>query len=508
MPERLKPRVTLRNCFSRPYDSAIAAARTCYSPRIIEAEEITEKQRESIGKVTFDGGHHTVFQHPHFEFGLENVSRQFVWNLLHNHPFYNSEQTSQRYVRMDEVRVFVPPLEGESLRLYQDCIRFQWACYHRLSELLTLDTRAILADIWRLETYPHEKKKKKVERDSEKKAIETARYVIPIAAMTRMVHTVSGIVLHRLNRLRNSGDTPYETALVIGEMVERVRESDPSFFERIGDGALETAQIPEFRFQPGSPACAREFDARLEGRTSRLVDYSPQAERIVADALRATLGQERAALSDDEAIAWILDPRKNPYRFDKLNISFHAPLMKPLHHAFYTFIKKISHTADSQDQRHRLVPASRPVMLLTDSREPDYVTPEIVKRNPAALDIYRQAMERAWTTKNELADRGVPLQFALYVLPNALCLRMTESSSLLYLLHKWVMRTCLNAQWEIYQASMEELAQVSRVHPRLTRHIGPPCSFRVGVASPVCTEGTHFCGIPVWKLFPNVERRL
>ena len=103
MLEKLNPVVKLRNYFHLPYDSAIAAARTCYSPRVVEAAEITDKQRDSIGQVTFDGGHHTVFQHPHFEFGLENVSRQFVWNFLHGHPFYNSEQTSQRYVRMDEI---------------------------------------------------------------------------------------------------------------------------------------------------------------------------------------------------------------------------------------------------------------------------------------------------------------------------------------------------------------------------------------------------------------------
>src|SRR5208337_997016 len=51
--------VRLRNWFDRPYDDAISAARTCYSPRVIYAEEVTEKQRKSIGPLTFFGGHHT-----------------------------------------------------------------------------------------------------------------------------------------------------------------------------------------------------------------------------------------------------------------------------------------------------------------------------------------------------------------------------------------------------------------------------------------------------------------
>jgi thymidylate synthase ThyX len=70
------------------------------------------------------------------------------------------------------------------------------------------------------------------------------------------------------------------------------------------------------------------------------------------------------------------------------------------------------------------------------------------------------------------------------------------------------MRTCFNAQEEIYRASMDELEQVRAVHPRLMRHMGPPCVLRDGRISPRCTEGEHFCGVPVWRDFPNVVRPL
>src|SRR5258708_19344461 len=89
--EAAAPRVTLRNHFAHPYDSAIAAARTCYAPRLIGPEEVTDKQRLNIGAATFYSGHHTVYQHAHFEFGLENISRQFVCSFLHSHPFYTSQ---------------------------------------------------------------------------------------------------------------------------------------------------------------------------------------------------------------------------------------------------------------------------------------------------------------------------------------------------------------------------------------------------------------------------------
>jgi len=49
-----RPEVTLRNAPEGPFDGAIAAARTCYSPRVISAHEITARQRESIGRLTYD----------------------------------------------------------------------------------------------------------------------------------------------------------------------------------------------------------------------------------------------------------------------------------------------------------------------------------------------------------------------------------------------------------------------------------------------------------------------
>ncbi len=102
----------------------------------------------------------------------------------------------------------------------------------------------------------------------------------------------------------------------------------------------------------------------------------------------------------------------------------------------------------------------------------------------------------------------MPLEHALYVLPNAKALRMVESGSFLALQHKWTLRTCFNAQEEIYLASMDEIAQVRDVHPRLGKFLGPPCVLRNKVASPRCTEGTHFCGVPVWNTFPDAVRRL
>jgi thymidylate synthase ThyX len=505
------PAVTLRTAPTVPFDGAIAAARTCYSPRVIEASEVTEHQRSTIGALTFDAGHHTVYQHAHFEFGLENVSRQFVWTFLHSYPFYNSEQSSQRYVKLREPRAFVPPLHGEALAVYESAIVRAWDYYAELSTLLKDDALAILRELRYVRPTTNPERLKAIDRDAEKRAIETARYVIPIAAFTSMVHTVSGIVLHRLQRMVNSGDAPAEARAVVGEMVRLVREWDPLFFEKVGLAPLEPGALPETSFpraRTSGDAFAEAFDARLGGRWSRLRDTSPDAEEIVAESVRSVFGLGADEMSDDEALDRVMNPARNPYRLDVLNVSYHSPLMRSLHHVSYVFEKRLSHTADSQDQRHRMVPASRPLMTFVDTERPDYITPRLIAANPRARAVYETAMAEAWSAKNRLLELGVPLEHALYVLPNAKTLRFLESGSLLALLHKWTLRTCFNAQEEIYLASMDEVEQIRAAHPRIGRHIGPPCVIRNGLVSPRCTEGTHFCGVPVWRDFPAVVRRL
>src|SRR5580700_4768934 len=421
--EPATPRVTLRNWFAHPYDSAIAAARTCYAPRLIGAEEITDKQRLMIGAATFYAGHHTFYQHAHFEFGLENVSRQFVWSFLHAHPFYNSEQQSQRYVRLDHASAYLPtpgPCFGAAEEdIYRRAVERAWQSYRDIGALLVDDARAILGDIWHLSSLSHPKRVEKVERQAEKRAIEVARYALPVAAATTMVHTLSGIVLHRLWRMAAASDTPTEARFVIGEMVERVREVDPQFFDRFetepmdeppewSAGASASARRNGAEAGASDGAFAREFDADLAGRTSKLVDYSPSSPRVVAQAYRAVLGLAESACSDSEALDRLLNPARNPYRLETLNVGVHAPMMRALQHAHFTFAKKISHTADSQDQRHRMVPGSRPLLTLTDTRAPDFITPMLIRDNARAREVYESAMADAWNAKNKLLDLGVP----------------------------------------------------------------------------------------------------
>ncbi len=504
------PEVRLRNWFDRPYDDAIAAARTCYSPRVIAAEEVTERQRRSIGPLTYEGGHHTVYQHATFEFSLSGISRQLVWSFLHGFPFYNTEQQSQRYVRLDEARAHVPvQLGGEARAVFEAAVERAWSAYAELTRRLEPVTLGVLSDLWRLKSRQSQAFGRSVAKEAGKKAIETARYVIPIACHTAMVYTISGITLHRLRRTAALSEVAHEARTVVELMVSEVEKVDPAFFREVGDEPLERGASLEDREAPaglGDPALLEGFDKSLAGRRSRLIDYGANAPLVVADAVRHVLG--RADLDDDDALALALDPARNPYRLETLNLGVHAPVMRALDHAHYTFRKRLSHTADSQDQRHRMVPGSRPLLSRTVPGHVDVVEPGLIGEEPACQALFREAVEESWDARERLLALGVSPEIAVTVLPNALAVRFEESGSLLHLIHKWTMRTCLNAQREIFEASMDEIEQVGAVHPSLVRHVGPPCSVRNGLVRPRCTEGSHFCGVPVWRSFPDVERRI
>src|SRR3990167_1268507 len=136
-----EPRVLLINAFQVPYDNSVATARTCYSSKVIYAEDVSKDesakaQRDTIAKSTYLAGHHTTLQHASFQFVLERVSRQCIWSFLHSHPFYNSEQVSQRYVAVSPENFAVPPLEGKALDLYRQSIQALMETYVKLQELL------------------------------------------------------------------------------------------------------------------------------------------------------------------------------------------------------------------------------------------------------------------------------------------------------------------------------------------------------------------------------------
>ncbi|OGU30252.1 MAG: hypothetical protein A2X67_06270 [Ignavibacteria bacterium GWA2_55_11] len=166
----------------------------------------------------------------------------------------------------------------------------------------------------------------------------------------------------------------------------------------------------------------------------------------------------------------VLDPTQNPYLSEALTLTTMSKLSRAMVHPHFTFKKKLSHTADSQDQRHRMVPASRPILAcqFMDGR-PDYIVPPLIVASVETEAEYRRIMARTWQAIDQLLNAGVSEEFALYLLPNAFPIRFEESGDLLHFHHKWVQRLCYTAQEEIWAACRDEVLQVSERFPEIGR---------------------------------------
>src|ERR687889_2941167 len=140
------PGVTLlrEESTQHPFSLAVAAAWSCYGGRPAKVETVQKlvygPEPEGLSPVKaadrahrreralrlyadlFAAGHHTTFQHATFVFVLDNVSRLAIWSFFHAHPFYNSEQVSQRYREVSGAVMTTPALPEGQLAIYQAAI--------------------------------------------------------------------------------------------------------------------------------------------------------------------------------------------------------------------------------------------------------------------------------------------------------------------------------------------------------------------------------------------------
>jgi len=516
-------RVRLVGASARPFDNVVAAARTCYSKSPVTAamaagDTVEDPQkrrrirerRDAVARSIYEAGHHTTYQHAWFHFIIEGVSRHALWCFLHSHQFYNSEQVSQRYVPVDRDAVYVPPgLGGKALAVFERSVEASHAAYRELTAALEPVVEAAIVRAFPSLARPVHAQK--LARKRRRGAQEVARYVLPLATTAHLHHTVSALTLLRYHRACAHPDAPRELREMVGAMVDEVLRLDPDL------GRILEDPLPDLPVRwrlvtgedgvSGREAFRREFDARLGGRSSVLVGGGEEARRRIGDAVRTVLGLPAAALEDDEAVRMVLDPGRNTLLAETLNLSTLDPLSRCLHQVTYTFATRISHTADSQNQRHRMVPGARPVLLAVTDEIPDFVTPALIAADEAIARRFTAEMERAWAAAAWLRRNGPEPALATYLLPNALAVRLMETADLLHLHHKMRMRLCWNAQEEIRRAVWEQANQIRDRDPLIGSFLLPPCGVRWAAGrTPYCPEGDRYCGTPVWRLGLEEQR--
>lgn len=519
------PQVTLTKAFTTPFDNVVATARTCYSSRIIYDDEVskTEKSRalrDKIASSTYQAGHHTTLQHAHFQFALSSVSRHCLWSFFHAHPFYNSEQVSQRYVEVKDARFVIPTFANAALQeRYVGAIERQKAAYHELNELL----HPICEEQY-FEIYRGRRKNASLpawQNAIKKRCQEVARYILPIATHAHLYHTVSGLTLYRYRRLAQSFDCPIEQKAVIDAMIDAVNTFDPLFFKNLEqalpfDSILENVVLQKAQEEYFNSHNAAQynstFDASLGGLTSKLIDATNNADEVIASSVRQILYVDAERLATKRALELVLSPTENNYLGESLNVLSLSKMAKALDMVHFSFDKKISHSADSQAQRHRMLIANRPIFTRTISLDkPDFITPMVFQYDSAnkAKELFTRIHEQTWDDLRWLHKNGASIHDLQYLVTNAFPIRYRETGSLIDYMHKWTSRLCYNAQEEIWQNTKDEVLEITKLFPNIGRHMLPPCGKRkLSGHTPVCPEGDRFCGVPVWKSEVKDFRRL
>lgn len=482
-------------------DVAVTTAAQCYTPGVALMHPRRDRRSNVMANSTLDAGHLTTRQHVNYTWRFEGVSRSATHDIFHSHPFYNSEQQSQRFVPVVEGSYLIPAgLNREQTDLYIDAAAYANRAYIEMNEWLEpeIDKR-----VW--DMYPPQKKyhvertQKRLAQKRGKLTQEISRYLLPICQKTIYYHTLNVLQLMRLFRASQMPHFTDETRFVIAKMITGVAEHDPTILDEIR---------PPFPPTVGQDVNSdylkdhkKEFDSMLGTRQSMLYRFSPESRVALSDAIRNNIGMSSSVLPDSEAIAQLLDPAKNPYLADVYDIGMFDPATMALRQFSIVFATKLSHTADSQRQRHRMTPGATPPLEFLYDGTPDYITPFVVGETPELKEKYDKKMMGIFERVNRCIEAGVPLKYALTLLPNALTVRTIESGDLFDWAHRWRQRLCYLAQEEIFFISVEQAKQVLEHLPEAGSLFLAPCGIRKAAGvSPRCPEGDRWCGQPVFNL--------
>jgi len=217
----------------KPSNVAVSAARTCYFPNGIVTPQKSEgwDRKESLLLGIFKGGHHTTLMHTNITMMISGISRHLIWRLLHAHPYYNSEQVSQRYAKM-KIDNFVYPQDGNKT-LWQSYYQACFEDYEKLREILHPDVLAVVPKFRR--------------KDSMKKAQEMARYILPGGMSAYLYHTVNIITILRYIAVAKSMPESQKEAIKFAEILsDKLLETDESLRPLIEHANASEPQFPLF----------------------------------------------------------------------------------------------------------------------------------------------------------------------------------------------------------------------------------------------------------------------
>ncbi|MEM3421457.1 MAG: FAD-dependent thymidylate synthase [Candidatus Hadarchaeum sp.] len=168
-----------------------------------------------------------------------------------------------------------------------------------------------------------------------------------------------------------------------------------------------------------------------------------------------------------------------------------------IEHASFTFsVEGVSRACTHELVRHRIASYSQQSQRAV-KLEKNYIVPPTISKDREAEKIFIAAMDAAWRDYLSLIERGIPVEDARYLLPNAAAANIVVTMNARALMNFFKLRCCTHAQWEIRELAYEMLKLVKKVAPKIFENAGPSC-----VMAGKCPENDESC-----PLYPKAGKR-
>lgn len=201
-----------------------AAARLCYAPvgAAQLAQDLTAEDIQRLLKTILRSGHLSVCEHASFTFAIEGISRACSHQLV-RHRLASYSQQSQRYLKLKEPEMIVPPAISNNPQLLEKFTNAVKIACDYYEKLLAAGVEA-----------------------------EDARYVLPQAVETKIVVTMNARELLHFFTLRTCERAQWEIRELAEEMLKLVLPAAPTIFAKAGPACIR-GRCPEGKFYCGHP---------------------------------------------------------------------------------------------------------------------------------------------------------------------------------------------------------------------------------------------------------------
>lgn len=210
------------------------AGKLCYSPVGIDElqEDLTEENVNKFIKRLMSLGHESPLEHISFTFAIEGVSRIVEQQMTRHRIGCSYSIQSGRYVNRENAEFIIP----KEIECDED-LREIYNTWCEKSKIVYMDLTNKLKDKYI--------KQGMNESQSEKKAVENARYAFPNSLGTKIIVTMNMRSLLNFFSHRCCDRSQDEIRELAKEMLKQCREISPLLFNKVGASCVNLGYCPE-----------------------------------------------------------------------------------------------------------------------------------------------------------------------------------------------------------------------------------------------------------------------